>query len=130
MISMIFIIIMISSVLCFFFSIPLYPKARYFWECTRDRVIILWLWSDVTRKGRDTMSTGLEKRSTLRTFYNELRPRADALNHPIVICVAIEYEERRMVSRGKYHRPIDPMHLLHDLFPFLLSLFLSSLFFF
>lgn len=78
------------------------------------------------------MSTGLEKRSTLRTFYNELRPRADALNYPIVICVAIEYEKRRMVSRGKYHRPIDPMHLLHDLFSFFffLSLFLSSLFFF
>lgn len=112
------IIIMINNVLCFFFFLFLFNRARYLRECTRDRVIILWLWSDVTRKGRDTMSTGLEKRSTLRTFYNELRPRADALDHPIVICVAIEYEERRMVSRGKYHRPNDPMHLLHDLFSF------------
>ena len=72
------------------------------------------------------MSLGLEKRSTLRTFYNELRPWADALDHPIVIyAAAIEYGERRMVSRGKHHGDLSISCICYMTFFHSLSLSLS-----
>lgn len=74
-------------------------------------------------KGEDTMSIGFEKRSTLRTFYNELRSRADALDHPIVICAAIKNGQHRMVSRGKHHIGLSIPFVT---WPFSFSLFLFS----